>query len=110
MSFENTQAFFGALSFPIDGKNPPRPFGYQKVGPQTYKEWARNWEILGRHLGTDAVLKETGEKQEHKITRERTRNIVEELVSKSSNAAPAPLKEAFPRSSLGTKKPYSLHK
>ena len=108
MSFENTQAFFGALSFPIDGKNPPRHFGYQKVGPQTYEEWARNWEILGKHLGTDAVLEETG--NDYGITRGRTHQIVEKLVNRSSSAAPAPLKEAFPQASLATKKPYSLHK
>lgn len=107
-SFEHTQTFFSALSFPIDRKNLPRPFGYQKVGRETYKMWVRNWEILGKHLGTDAVLKETGKK--HKITRERTRQIVEKLVSESFNAAPVPLKKAFPRASLGTEKPYSLHK
>ena len=101
-SFENTQVFFSGLSFPIDGKNPPKPFGIQS------EREARDWEILGRHLGTDAVLDETGVKYE--ILRERIRQIVEELVKQSYDAAPEALKEAFPRESLDTKKPWSLHK
>lgn len=103
-SFENTQIFFSALSFPIDRKNPPKPFGIQSEREE------RNWKILGRHLGTDAVLEEIGANSDYRITRERTRQIVEELVEQSYDAAPEALKEAFPRESLDTKKPWSLHK
>ncbi len=106
-SFENTQVFFSALSFPIDSKNPPKPFGYKKLGGQTREGWARNWDILGRHLGTDAVLEEAGANE---ITRERVRQITKTLINQSYDSAPAALKEAFSRASLGTRKPYSIHK
>ena len=107
-SFENAQAFFSALSFPIDLKNPPKPFRIQIKNGTIDEQEVRNWEILGKHLGTGAVLEETG--ANYRITRERTRQIVEELVVQSYDAAPAALKEAFPRASLATKKPDSFHK
>src|SRR3990167_312985 len=80
-SIDNTQAFFGAISYPIDGKNPPKPFGYKKTGWQTFEEWVRNWEILGMHIGTDAILQETGGK--HGISRERVRQIVNDLADRA---------------------------
>lgn len=107
-SFENTQVLFSALSFPIDGKNPTKPFGYKPKAQQTSDEWARDWEILGRYLGTEAVGEEI--RDHHEISRERVRQIVERLIDQSYNAAPAALKQSFPRESLATRKPYSLHK
>ncbi len=101
-SLENTQVFFGALSFPIDNNNPPKPFRIQS------EREVRDWKILGRHLGTDAVLAETG--KHHGITGAGGRVIEEKLVNQSYNAAPAVLKEHFPREILATKKPYTLHK
>ena len=103
-SIENTQTFFSAISFPIDGKNPPKPFYVQT------EQEGRNWEILGRHVGTDAVLEESGTGENYKVTKERARQIVEKLVDQSHEAAPAALKETFPRKILATIKPYSLHK
>lgn len=107
-SFENAQTFFSAISFPIDGKNVPTPFRIQiNYGIEDERE-VRNWEILGRHLGTDAVGEEIGGR--YRIRRERVRQIIEELIDQSYDTVPAALRKAFSRESLATKKPYSLHK
>ncbi len=104
--FEKSQLFFSLMSFA--SKDLPKPFVYKENANQSVEEWGRNWEILGKYLGTGAYL--AGLNREYKSSHSRSGQLVGELIKSAYKNAPLELKEVFSLDDLLSKKHHTLEK
>lgn len=107
-SFENAQMFFSLISCSIPGERPGMPYAYEERNVQTYEEWARRWEILGRYLGTDAFLAEMN--REYGYSKSRIQQLMKDLMISAYKKAPEELKNAISLNSMLSQKPITLRK
>lgn len=105
--FERTLEFvLRAGSVPIDNKPANGGFWPLKPACQSPEQYERAYEITGRYLGTDDTLEEIG--GELRLTRERVRQIVEQIIRRLYKTADKSIQADYPLETLDLKKPRTL--